>query len=54
VSRPIDELLVQARVLTRSSGSEIQGVRGGRLLIKTTSPQRMPACAAELLSQNEA
>lgn len=38
MSLPIAELLVPVRVLARGSRSEIQGVRDGRLLIKTTSP----------------
>jgi hypothetical protein len=38
MSLPVAELLVHVRVLTRGSRSEIQGVRDGRLLIKTTSP----------------
>ncbi|MEX2123710.1 MAG: DUF167 domain-containing protein [Woeseia sp.] len=33
-----NELLVHVRVLARGSRSEIQGVRNGRLQIKTTSP----------------
>ena len=51
VSVPVDELLVHVRVLARGSRSEIQGVRDGRLLIKTTSPPVGGAANRDVIRQ---
>jgi len=36
--QPVEEVLVNVRVLARGSRSGIQGVKDGRLQVKTTSP----------------
>jgi hypothetical protein len=51
VSPPVEELLVHVRVLARGSRSEIQGVRDGRLLIKTTSPPVGGAANRDVIRQ---
>jgi hypothetical protein len=51
VSVPVDELLVHVRVLARGSRSEIQGVRDGRLVIKTTSPPVGGAANRDVIRQ---
>jgi hypothetical protein len=51
VSLPVAELLVHVRVLARGSRSEIQGIRDGRLLIKTTSPPVGGAANRDVIRQ---
>jgi len=51
VTQPVVELLVHVRVLARGSRNEIQGVRDGRLLIKTTSPPVGGAANRDVIRQ---
>lgn len=48
---PVDELLVHVRVLARGSRSEIQGVKDGRLQVKTTSPPVGGAANKDVMRQ---
>jgi hypothetical protein len=48
---PLDELLVHVRVLARGSRSRIQGVRDGRLQVKTTAPPVGGAANEDVIRQ---
>jgi uncharacterized protein len=48
---PTDEIMVYARVLTRGSRSEIQGIKDGRLQVKTTSPPAGGAANKDVIRQ---
>lgn len=47
----VDEVLVNVRVLARGSRSGIQGVRDGRLQVKTTSPPVGGAANKDVIRQ---
>lgn len=48
---PIDELLVNVRVLARGSRCELRGVKDGRLQVKTTSPPVGGAANKDVIRQ---
>jgi uncharacterized protein len=48
---PLDEVLVNVRVLARGSRCEIRGVRDGRLQVKTTSPPVGGAANKDVIRQ---
>jgi len=48
---PVDEVLVNVRVLARGSRCEIRGVKDGRLQVKTTSPPVGGAANKDVIRQ---
>jgi uncharacterized protein len=49
--QPVEEVIVNVRVLARGSRSGIQGVKDGRLQVKTTSPPVGGAANKDVIRQ---